>query len=372
MFYTWRFFRLKENNMSTDIVFSFDTTGSMYPAIAELRRKVTETITRLFDTVPDLRIGLIAHGDYDDSPYSIKTVPLTNSKVELINFVNTVETTNGFGNGGEQYEKVMLTAATGFGWSADNRIYAMIGDEPAHPKGRTIHTYAYAKKMVVDIDWRDALKELDICKVTSYCVRCLDRSDSRMFHNEFAKRANTPLLHLHQFAHIVELITALTYRAVGVERVEEYANELQSGGRINRGIAAILDALMGRESTPIYTNPVTSELALVPPWRFQILHVDYETDIKSFVQSTGATFSKGRGFYELSKPEEVQERKEIVLAYPDGTMYTGAKAREMVGLPYGKRGKLYPNFKDFTVFVQSTSVNRKLVGNTKFLYDTQQ
>ena len=358
--------------MSTDIVFSMDSTGSMYPCIAELRRKVSDTITRLFDTVPDLRIGLIAHGDYDDSPYSIKTVPLTNCVAELCNFVNTVETTNGFGNGGEQYENVMLTAATRFKWSADNRIYAMIGDEPAHVKGRTIHTYSYTKRMVVEIDWRGALKELDLHGVTSYCVRCLNRSDSLSFHKEFAQRANTPLLHLHQFSHIVELVTALTYRAVGVERVEEYAEELKSGGMVNRGIAAILDALMGRQNTPIYTNPVNGELALVPPWRFQILSVDYSTDIKSFVLSTGASFNKGRGFYELTKPEEVQEKKEIVLAYPDGTMYSGAKAREMVGLPYGERGKLYPNFTDFTVFVQSTSVNRKLMPNTKFLYDTQQ
>jgi hypothetical protein len=52
-------------------------------------------------------------------------------------------------------------------------------------------------------------------------------------------------------------------------------------------------------------------------------------------------------------------------------MYTGSEAREMIGLPYGKRGQIAPRYLEgYEVFVQSTSNNRKLLRNTKFLYET--
>jgi len=101
-----------------------------------------------------------------------------------------------------------------------------------------------------------------------------------------------------------------------------------------------------------------------------MLHVDKDTPIKDFVQSTGATFKIGRGFYELTKSELVQEHKEVVLRNNAGDMFSGAKARDMIGLPLGTRGTVRP-MRDlgYTVFIQSTSPNRKLMGNTRFLYE---
>lgn len=46
----------------------------------------------------------------------------------------------------------------------------------------------------------------------------------------------------------------------------------------------------------------------VPPGRFQRLDVDADVSIKDFVTSTGAVFKAGRGFYELSKPEDVSDK----------------------------------------------------------------
>jgi hypothetical protein len=62
------------NASGIDILFSFDTTGSMYPCLAEVRRKLAALIKRLFAQIPDLRIGSIAHGDYCDerSSYVLK------------------------------------------------------------------------------------------------------------------------------------------------------------------------------------------------------------------------------------------------------------------------------------------------------------
>ena len=50
-------------NNNIEVVFSFDTTGSMYPCLTQVRRKIKETVTRLLDEIPGIRIGIIAHGD---------------------------------------------------------------------------------------------------------------------------------------------------------------------------------------------------------------------------------------------------------------------------------------------------------------------
>ena len=60
-----------------DIVFSFDTTGSMYPCLTQVRRKVKETVKFLFEEVPNIRIGIITHGDYCDGDDVITMLDLT-------------------------------------------------------------------------------------------------------------------------------------------------------------------------------------------------------------------------------------------------------------------------------------------------------
>lgn len=358
--------------MSVDIVFSFDTTGSMYPAVAEMRRRVESTIKTLFDKIPDLRIGLIAHGDYGDSPYQTRYVPLTDNQDKLCAFVCNVETTNGFGNGGECYELVMQQVAL-FDWRADNRAYVLIGDEPAHEAGMSTYAPGYGYDFRVTIDWRIELQKLINQNVTTYVVRCLNRLDSRNFHNELSKRSGTPLLSLAQFADIEKIFTALVYKQHSDTLVHEYGEELQFSGVLNRNISALLNDILGLSAFGSHLT-ATTDLQLVDPSRFQVLHVDRSVDIQSFVRSAGANFKKGRGFYQLTKRELIQERKEVILQDKlTGDFYTGAKAREMIGLPFGSRGIVDSHAapSGYNVFVQSTSVNRKLKSNTEFLYDTQ-
>lgn len=368
--------------MSIDIVFSMDSTGSQFPIFRELQRRVVDTINHLFE-IPNLRIGLIAHGDYNDSPYSITTLPLTTDKDALVRFVKTVEQTNGFGNGGEQYENVLHEVGS-FNWQADKRAFVMLGDEPAHEKGTLARSYAPSHR--VTVDWREEAQQLQKNGITCYMVRCQNRSDSRLFHSTLSKIWSTPLLSLAQFSDIERLIFALTYKQDSNERLEQFQNELETSGGLNRNLAQIIDQLLGKAvDTPFepYTLSTARTLkhrfslpdGLVPvePSRFQMLHVDTGTDIKSFVQSTGARFQKGKGFYELTKSEEVQESKEVVLRHKkSGDMFTGKEARQLINLPYGSRGKVKPDRSfEYDVFVQSTSVNRKLVPDTRFLYEVE-
>lgn len=49
-----------------DILFSFDTTGSMSYILEEVKGRLSDMIQRLQADIPGIRIGVIAHGDYRD------------------------------------------------------------------------------------------------------------------------------------------------------------------------------------------------------------------------------------------------------------------------------------------------------------------
>ena len=91
--------------------------------------------------------------------------------------------------------------------------------------------------------------------------------------------------------------------------------------------------------------------------------------IRDFVEAQGVTFSKGCAFYQLSKTEEVQDYKQIVIRDKQkGAVYSGFAARDMLGLPQSGTCKLAPGqHGQYEIFIQSTSVNRKLVENTNVL-----
>ena len=49
-----------------DMVIAFDTTGSMAAYIGAVRNEVTELVPRLFKYNQNLRLGIVAFGDYCD------------------------------------------------------------------------------------------------------------------------------------------------------------------------------------------------------------------------------------------------------------------------------------------------------------------
>lgn len=358
-----------------DVVISYDTTGSMRSCIYETKRKIAEVVTKLFHEYDDLRIGIIAHGDYcDTDTYITRQFQLSNKRDDIVDFVNTTGFTSG-GDSDECYELVLHTARS-FDWRDGEKVFILVGDADPHDVGYRYHMH------VNELDWRIEARLLAEQGVKIYSVKCLNNNRSNWW-NEVARIGNGYALNLHQFSDILRLFSAVVYKSVSHERVEQYRNELQTEGALNRNLASIIDNLLGKET--VYVEPekdkwvysshlygkVLDGLREVDPTRFQVLHVDHNQDIQSFVDTSGAIFSPGKGFYELTKTEEVQERKEVILQDKiTGDMFSGKTAREMVGLPYGIRGKLKP-IRDFKyhVFVQSTSYNRKLMAGTRFLYD---
>ncbi|MFF8394926.1 VWA domain-containing protein [Streptomyces sp. NPDC016172] len=109
-------------------------------------------------------------------------------------------------------------------------------------------------------------------------------------------------------------------------------------------------------------------LTPVDPSKYQLIPVARNAAIKEWVIECGHTYRTGGAFYELSKSEKIQAQKQIaVLEKKTDRVYTGPQARALLGLPHTEV-RVKPDHNDhFTIFVQSTSVNRKLVPNTRLL-----
>ncbi|MEU9993642.1 VWA domain-containing protein [Streptomyces sp. NPDC048045] len=109
-------------------------------------------------------------------------------------------------------------------------------------------------------------------------------------------------------------------------------------------------------------------LTPVDPSQYQLIPVARDVAIRDWVVECGHTYRTGGAFYQLTKSEKIQAQKQIaVLEKKTDRVYTGPEARALLGLPDVEIRVKPDHNADFTIFVQSTSVNRKLVTNTRLL-----
>lgn len=345
---------------SIEVVFSFDTTGSMYPCLTQVRRRIKETVNRLINEIPLIKIGIIAHGDYcdKDSTYVTKHFDLSADIDAICNFVQNVSPTNG-GDAPECYELV-LHEAQSFSWSKSaSKSLVLIGDDIPHAPAQNPQK----------LNWRQEIKKLADKEIMVYGVQALNRSHATPFYKELAQESGGFHVNLDQFSYITDLFLAVCYQQSSNEQLQAYEKEIIEEGRMSRGLNRIFNSMMKREET-VYE---AASLRTVPPGRFQVLDVDDNVSIKAFVLDNGLNFKVGRGFYEFTKTETIQGSKEIVLMEKGtGDLFQGQAAREMLGLPEGSTARIKPsNLEKYAVFVQSTSANRKLMGSTRFLYEVE-
>ncbi|MFY2562314.1 vWA domain-containing protein [Corallococcus terminator] len=344
-----------------EIVFSFDTTGSMYPCLAQVRKKLHVTVSRLMKEIPGIRIGVIAHGDYCDagSTYVTKILDLTDDAKAVVRFVDKVGQTGG-GDAPECYELV-LREAQSLSWTTGyKRAFVLIGDDVPHAPSDN------PKRL----DWRKEVDALGRMGVPVYGVQALARRHATPFYKELAEKSGGFHLSLDQFAHVTDMLLAVCYKQSSDERLQAYETEVAKEGRMSRGLNAMFSTMLQRKTESLYGE---TDLRAVSPGRFQSLEVDDDMPIKAFVQENGLSFKTGRGFYEFTKTETIQGHKEVVLMdRKTGDFYSGDRAREMLGLPPGETVRIRPaSLEKYVVFVQSTSANRKLVKGSKFLYEVE-
>ncbi|GKX65338.1 vWA domain-containing protein [Inconstantimicrobium mannanitabidum] len=358
-------------NNSIDVCISFDTTGSMYPCLTQVRRSIKGIVSRLFKDIPNLRISIIAHGDYCDvgNAYVISIKDFSSDEGELIDFVNNVKPTYG-GDAPECYELVLNQARTKLSWqSGVSKVLIIVGDDVPHGPNYPSNTNK--------IDWRNELGLLLESGINVYGIHAMPgiRKHSKPFYEEIAEKTGGFYLTLDQFSNITELIMAICYKQDGQDSLESFERELKLNGRMNYNIKTSIQKLSN-----LVIDEYASEDGLMPviEGRFQLLKVDKDQSIKEFILEQGISFKAGRGFYELNKSEKVGLNKEILLYEKEtGKIFNGPQVRQILGLSpqenvRGVNERLKPVVLDkYKVFIQSTSYNRKLIGNTCLLYEVE-
>ncbi|MGL6340769.1 MAG: hypothetical protein ACRC80_16710, partial [Waterburya sp.] len=290
--------------------------------------------------------------------YVTKIFDLSGDVDEICNFVQNVEPTGG-GDAPECYELV-LHQAQQLSWTLTNsKTLVIIGDDIPHAPAQTPQK----------LNWRNELKELINQGIIVHGVQALNRSHANLFYRELAEKSGGYHLNLDQFSYITDLFLAVCYQQSSDEQLQNYEQEIINRGEMSRSLNKMFNTLLERQETTTIYEP--SELKPVSPGRFQVLKVDTDISIKAFVLENGLTFKTGRGFYEFTKKETIQAKKEIILMdRKTGDFFAGEAVRELLGIPQGETVKIKPNnIEKYIVFVQSTSANRKLMADTKFLYE---
>lgn len=148
-----------------DMVIAFDTTGSMAAYIDDVRRQVAEMIPRIFKDNEDLRLGIVAFGDYCDMAArdtfgdAYQCIQLTDNENDIIKFVMESKNTCG-GDGDEFYELVLKKIIDESPWREDSsKAILLIADADPHEIGYTYRDYVVGNQ----IDWRiEAKKAADM------------------------------------------------------------------------------------------------------------------------------------------------------------------------------------------------------------------
>lgn len=149
------------NDGMLDMVVAFDTTGSMSSYIGAVKSHVKELVPKLFKQNPDLRIGIVAFGDYCDMPSknrfgkAYQVCELTDNESRLIEFITNAQDTSG-GDEDEFYELVIKKIVEETNWREDStKAVLLIADAGPHRVG-----YSYSNRVVNNqIDWREEAKK---------------------------------------------------------------------------------------------------------------------------------------------------------------------------------------------------------------------
>ena len=144
-----------------DMVIAFDTTGSMSRYISAVKEHVKELIPKLFKQNPNLRIGIVAFGDYCDMPSkdefgrAYQVCELTDDENKLMKFIINAKDTSG-GDGDEFYELVIKKIVEETNWrEGSTKAVLLIADAEPHKIG-----YSYLDRVFNNqIDWREEAKK---------------------------------------------------------------------------------------------------------------------------------------------------------------------------------------------------------------------
>jgi uncharacterized protein YegL len=124
--------------------------------------------------------------------------------------------------------------------------------------------------------------------------------------------------------------------------------------------------------TEVNQSNVSEILSEVPQKDYNILINEgvKAVEIRDLIESKipKYTYRKGDAFYELVKNEHIQPQKQIMIQNKkNGKVYSGSNARKLLNLPNQEVKITVGDFGEWNVYVQSTSVNRRVIPKQRVL-----
>ncbi|XP_046333954.2 uncharacterized protein LOC124116601 [Haliotis rufescens] len=232
-----------------EIVFSFDTTGSMMRCLEQVRSQIQDMVQRLQADIPGIRIAIFAHGDYcDASNYVVQWIDFGASTPEICKFIRDVKPTGG-GDFPEAYEVVLRRCQSVLSWTpGSQRSLVMIGDATPHE--------ADDPQNEENIDWKTECRALRDMGVRIYGVQTGGITDADEFWGQMARITLGRHLLLDQFSNIFDMIMAICYRERGADLLGAYEDEVRGrhgGGAINKDLEGLFGTLRDESDPPSLT-----------------------------------------------------------------------------------------------------------------------
>jgi len=176
--------------------------------IDAVRREVSELIPRLFKDNDNLRLGIVAFGDYCDMNSATdfgdayQCLMPTDNENDIIKFIRESRDTSG-GDGDEFYELVIKKIVEETPWRKDaTKAILLISDANPHPLGYTYKDHVVGNQ----IDWRKEAEKAAFMKIKIDTVTITDEP----WYKELSKMTNgisVPFESGYKTARLVEAAT---------------------------------------------------------------------------------------------------------------------------------------------------------------------
>jgi hypothetical protein len=129
-----------------------------------------------------------------------------------------------------------------------------------------------------------------------------------------------------------------------------------------------LKTLFTVDAAALTKNDIKQSLTVLKPSSYELLQVRKDAPINEYVTSLLGSYTVGSGYYKLTKKETIQASKNIIIRErATGKAYAGDEARSLLGLPNTEIRVEPGDFGKWEIYVQSTSVNRKLIKGTDLI-----
>lgn len=228
----------------TDMVIAFDTTGSMSSYIEAVKSHVKDLIPRLFSQNPNLKISVVAFGDYCDMTSATvfdkayQVIDLTDNVNDLVKFVTGAKNTHG-GDSDEFYELVIKKITEETSWrNNSNRNVLFIGDWTPHSVG-----YSYSNKVRnAQIDWKTEAKKAAELNIVFDTLTCGTYGPANLFYKELSSITGGVQLPFSNSAKTANVMEATALARGGSSTKEAFLSKSMSS-----------DVTSDKEMTAVYT-----------------------------------------------------------------------------------------------------------------------